>query len=240
MHEDKNPWDRWAAVYDEFNADQPVEPVIRFIDETAPKGPLLELGVGTGRLAVPLAENDREVHGIDLSSAMIERLRMKGSPQVHAQIADMADFDLGRLFSGVYCMASSFYSLLTQEEQISAFACVERHLEADGVFIVDNFVPSTSLLRPASNLTLRDLDDTGVSISATKADLAAQTIRYQEIRMNAQGISMLPVSQRFCWPSEQDLMARLAGLRLRSRVGGFNGEPYNRKSTRQIAVYERA
>jgi len=238
MHDAQNPWDRWARVYDEFNADQPVDPVTRFIDDNTPKGPLLELGVGTGRLAVPLAERGREVHGIDLSPAMIEQLRGKDSA-VRGHLADMADFALGQVFSGVYCMASSFFSLTTQEAQISAFKCVEQHLDTDGVFIVDNFIPSVSMLRPASNLTLRGLDDDGVDISATRADFAAQTIHYQEIRVKAEGISMLPVAQRFCWPSEQDLMARLAGLRLRLRLGGFNGEAYNRKSTRQIAVYER-
>lgn len=237
MDKQANQWDRWASSYEGFAGEQAVEPLVRFVDEHTPPGPILELGAGTGRLAVPLAERGREVYALDFSAAMIDAMRAKNTPGVHPVQGNMVHFSLDMKFAGIYCVASTFYNLTSQEQQIDTFGCVSAHLLPDGVFIIDAMVIPLRLLRPARNVTLRSLDSNFIRISATEADLARQTIAYQELCISANGFSMLPIVSRFCWPSEQDLMARLAGLRLRRRVGGCQDEEFNRRSSRHISIY---
>jgi SAM-dependent methyltransferase len=231
--------ERIADVYDGWygNVD---ETIISILAELAQGGRALELGIGTGRIALPLQERGIEMHGIDASEAMVAKLRQKpGGANIPVTIGSFADFDVEGEFSLIFVAFNTFYGLLTQEEQIQCFRCAVRHLTPDGVFLLEVFVPN--LNRFTDNQTLRALsvDTDEMKLEATHLDIVTQQIVSQHVCITEQGIRLLPVKLRYAWPSELDLMAQLAGMRLRSRWGGWQQQSFTAKGQRHISLYER-
>ena len=244
--------DRIAAVYDEVwspatgvyegrTLGDETEATVELLAALADGGPVLELGVGTGRVAVPLAERGLEVHGIDASEAMLEQLRDKpGGDLVTTSLGDLADVDVDGAFAVVFVVFSTFSALLTQEDQIRCFANVAAHLTDTGVFVLDLFVPDPVRFERGQLLETMAITADEATLGATVHDPVAQRVDSQHIHLREDGIKLYPVYLRYVWPSELDLMARLAGLRLRDRFADWRGAPFTAASTRHVSIYARS
>lgn len=235
--------DHWADIYDRiFPGGPDADAVADVLAGVAGPGPALELAIGTGRLALPLAGRGVEVHGIDVSEAMVEKLRAKpGGKDIPVTLADMRDFSLETRFPLIYLGFNTLFAMTDQEDQIRVFQNVARHLAHEGVFVVEGFVPD--LLRfdhTGSRVGAIDVASYEIRLEVSRHDLASQTVTAQHVFLTEEGTRLFPVRIRYVWPSEMDLMARLAGLRLRQRWGGWNREPFTSASQRQVSVYELA
>jgi hypothetical protein len=236
--------DRTADVYDERYEELFAEDTARaaaFLEELAGGGPALELGVGTGRIAIPLSEAGVDVHGIDASEAMLAVMRAKpGGERVPTTLGTFADFSLPPSFGLIYVVFSSFFVLLTQEEQLSCFRAVSRHLSEDGVFVMQAFVPDPSRFdRDGQRVSVEWLTVDELSLEASTHDPFAQRTESQQVVIRDGSVRMHPVRIRYAYPSELDLMARLAGLRLRERWAGWDRQPYPSGNWMHVSVWER-
>jgi SAM-dependent methyltransferase len=205
-----------------------------------PSGPVLELGVGTGRLALPLAARGVDVHGIDASEAMVARLRAKpGGDRIPVTIGDFAD--VAGLVPGryalVYLAYNTLFELEDQEAQIRCFAGVAERLAPGGAFVLEAFPPFLAAAEDA--LTVVDVDEAGARLQASRHDPVAQVVTGQTITITEAGVALWPYRLRYATVPELDLMARLAGLRLRERWGGWQREPFTAASDRHVSVWER-
>lgn len=231
-------WDTWAEDFDDFNSVLDPAPAVDFLVSICPAGVFLELGIGTGRIAIELASENRSVHGIDVSRNLLAVLEFKkGAKKVTASLGDMADFEVSERFDVVYTACSSIFHVTEQERQLKCLQCAARALKTGGYFIVETFMPSSAFLSPNRKIKLRSLNDTSASLTAVTTNLATQKIHYQELLLSEQGVKCLPVEQRFIWPAELDLMATAAGLSLVDRFGSYYRAPFTQKSSHQICVY---
>jgi SAM-dependent methyltransferase len=235
--------DRIAEVYDAMTESMP-DPVdcVDRLAELAGPGPALELGVGTGRVALPLAARGVEVHGIDVSAAMVERLRAKpGGEAIPVTLGDFAELAVEGSYRLVYVVFNTFFSLLTQDDQVRCFAAVAGHLAPGGAFVLELFVPDPTMHPGGQSVRTRHLGLDGARLDLALHDPMAQRVDFHNVLLTAGGIQVLPGAVRYAWPSELDLMARLAGLRLRERWGGWRREPYTASTQGlYVAVYEHA
>jgi SAM-dependent methyltransferase len=234
--------DRGADLYDEWYQDLPgTRDCVERLAELAGRGPVLELGIGTGRLALPLAERGLRVHGVDSSSAMLARLRSKpGGERIHASIGDMAEIAIPGPFSLVFVAVNTILLLSSQEDQVRCFASVAERLAPGGVFVVEAQLPDPELFRQRQSLRVRRVTVDSVMLAASRFDPATQRMESQHVQLSQEGVRMVPGVLRWAWPSELDLMARLAGLRLRERWGGWRREPFTATSDWHVSVYEQA
>jgi SAM-dependent methyltransferase len=234
--------DRIADVYDAIMADLP-DPgdCADRLAELAGPGPALELGIGTGRVALPLAARGVEVHGIDASAAMGEQRRAKpGGDTIPVTMGDFADVPVGGSYPLVYVVFNTFFALLSQDDQVRCFAGVARRLTQDGVFVLTAFVPDLSLYSGGQSVRAHGLGLDHVRLDAARHDPVTQRVDFQHVLLTADGIRFLPGALRYAWPAELDLMAKLAGLRLRERWGGWRREPFDADSGLHVSVYEHA
>jgi len=214
---------------------------VEFLAQVAGPGPVLELGIGTGRIALPLAERGLEVHGIDASEEMVSKLRAKpGGDAIQVTIGDFADVGVQGAFPLVFVVFNTLFALLTQENQLRCFQGVAQHLTEDGVFVVQAFVPDLARFDRGQRVQAFSIEVDSVRIDASIHDLANQRIDAQLIQVTGEGVRMFPVQLRYAWPSELDLMARLAGLQLRERWSGWDRAPFTSASTSHVSLYERA
>lgn len=204
-------------------------------------GPALELGIGTGRVALPLVSSGVQVHGIDASEAMVAEMRNKpGGAEIPVTIGDFAAFQLEESFRLIYVVFNTFFGLATQEDQISCFESVASHLHEDGVFLLQAFVPDPARLAAGSSIKPGRIQLDSLDLDVSSYDLVNQVVTVQHVEITDSGTRLLPVVLRYAYPSELDLMARLAGLRLRDRWGGWAKEPFGPDSGKHISIYERA
>jgi SAM-dependent methyltransferase len=228
--------DRWADIYDDEVV--PIPAAVDFLAKLARKGPALELAVGTGRFAIPLIDRGIRVDGIDSSAAMVERLHAH-KPDVRVEIGDMATVDMGRTYSLVFVVATSLFLLLEQDDQVRCFENAARHLTKKGAFVVHSWTPLPSRFTDGQTVRAADVSDLGVSLEASRHDIARQRIDVQYVSISSDGIELYPINLRYAWPAELDLMARLAGLELSERYGGFLGEPFTEASADHVSIYRR-
>jgi SAM-dependent methyltransferase len=231
--------ERGADLYDAWYQDiLDPGPCVELLAELAEGGPVLELGVGTGRIAVPLAARGLEVHGIDASPAMLERLRAKpGGERVHAQVGDMAEVAVDGQFRLAVVAVNTLFMLDSQDQQVRCFQAVARRLVPGGRFVVEANVPNPALWRDRQGVRAQRVDSDSVVLSVQRFDPVDQRMVAQQIQLTEAGIRMVPGVLRFCWPAELDLMARLAGLRLTDRWSGWRREPFTDTSTQHVSVY---
>jgi SAM-dependent methyltransferase len=238
---------RVAADYDRLHPQVlTTDAAVERLAELAGEGPVLELGVGTGRLAIPLAARGLAVTGVDIAAAMLEQLAAKpGGERVEsvlgdfAELGDLADLGLPTSYRLVVVAADTFFLLTSQERQVRCVASVAEHLHPDGCFVVEAFVPDRARAT-AGGVAVRKVTEDSVVLGASTHDPAQQRIDGAQIIIDAAGIRFAPATMRYAWPSELDLMARLAGLRLRERHGGWQREEYTSASPRHVSVYEPA
>jgi cyclopropane fatty-acyl-phospholipid synthase-like methyltransferase len=213
-----------------------------FLERLAGAGPALELAIGTGRIALPLAARGIRVDGIDLSPAMVARLRAKpGGDQISVTMGDFADVPVPGTYRLVFVVFNTLFNLLTQDDQVRCFENVAAHLDEDGSFVVEAFVPSYLYrLRDDQYVDAENIGVTEVWFDAGRHDPVAQRLDETHVRLTREeGVRLYPVVTRYAWPSELDLMAHIAGLRLKERWAGWNGEPFNSASKTHVSVYGR-
>jgi len=234
--------ERVAARYDASSADMfepaAVDPVVDFLADLAGHGAALELGIGTGRIAFPLARRGIRVHGIDLSEAMVARLRAKaGAEQIGVTIGDFATATVDGRFTVAYLVFNTIMNLTTQDGQVACFQNVAAHLEPGGCFVIEVMVPALRRLPPGE--TVRAFTVSATRLGFDEYDVALQGLishHYSVVDGNLEVVSM---PFRYVWPSELDLMARLAGMTLRERWSGWKREPFTGDSTTHVSVWEK-
>ena len=231
--------DRIAEVYDEGYPAAPPE-MIALLKDLAGAGPALELGIGSGRVALPLAAQGLEVHGIEASEAMAARLRAKpGAGSIAVTMGNFAEVAVDGHYSLVMVIFNTFFMLLSQEEQVQCFANVARRLRPGGLFLIEAFVPDLSRFTRGQVVQASQVGVEEVKLEVSQHDPVAQLTTSQQVVITAGGIKLYPIKVRYAWPSELDLMARLAGMRLRDRWGDWQRAPFTAASTHHISVYER-
>jgi SAM-dependent methyltransferase len=235
--------ERVAAVYDDLVADmfEPavVEPAVELLAELAGAGSALEFGIGTGRIALPLAERGVHVRGIDASEAMVSRLRAKpGGDAIDVTIGDFATTRVDGQFSLAYLVFNTIFNLVTQDEQVSCFENAARHLESGGAFVIENGVPELQRLPVGQNINVIGVDAREMSFDVY--DVVTQGLTSHHFVISDERINSFPFEGRYVWPSELDLMARLAGMSLRDRWAGWKREPFTSVSSSHVSVYVKA
>jgi SAM-dependent methyltransferase len=232
-----------AERYDEWDAAsfEPavVDPIVDFLVHAADGGPALELGIGTGRIALPLARRGVRVYGIDLSAAMVARLRAKpGSEDIEVRIGDFATTRVDVTVSVAYLVVNTIMNLTTQAEQVACFANVAAHLAPNGRFVIEVGVPQLQRLPPGE--TVRAFDVSPSRVGFDEYDVASQGLVSHHYRDVDGRLEVLSVPFRYVWPAELDLMGRLAGMTLRERWSGWRREPFTSDSRMHVSVWEKA
>ena len=234
--------ERIAARYDELYAELDPTDAVETLVQLAGgrRGPVLELAIGTGRIAVPLAARGVEVHGVDVSEAMVARLRGKpGGDAIPVTMGNFADVPVEGRYGVVFIAFNTFFGLTTQEEQVRCFENVAAHLADEGVFVLEAFVPDVTRFDRRQRVSAITVELDEVQLEATSYDPLAQRSTSQHVFLSNSGVELYPVVIRFAWPAELDLMARLAGLRLHERWGGWDRRLFAADSERHVSVYGR-
>ena len=234
--------ERVAARYDESAAEMfdpaVVDPVIDFLVEIAGSGRALELGIGTGRIALSLAQRGVPVHGIELSKAMVARLRAKpGGEDIGVTIGDFATTTVDGTFTAAYLVFNTIMNLTTQAAQIACFRNVAAHLEPGGCFVIEVGIPDLQRLPPGE--TIRPFHVSKTRWGFDEYDVAIQGLASHHFEMVDGRVERLSIPFRYVWPSELDLMAQLSGMRLRERWSGWKREPFTSDSRKHVSVWEK-
>ena len=234
--------ERVAARYDESSADmfepEVVDPVIDFLAELAVDGRALELAIGTGRIAVPLAQRGVSVHGIDISNAMVARLRAKpGGEDIDVTIGDFSTTTVDGTFSLAYLVFNTISNLTSQAAQVACFRNVAAHLEPGGCFVIEVGLPELRRLPPGETFHVFDVSEAHWGID--EYDVANQGLISHHFELVDGRLERNSVPFRYTWPAELDLMALLAGLSLRERWSGWNREPFTSESRKHVSVWEK-
>jgi SAM-dependent methyltransferase len=234
--------ERIAATYDESSEEEfdpsVVDPAVDFLVDNAGNGRALELGIGTGRIAVPLARRGVEVHGIELSKAMVAALRAKpGGEDIGVTIGDFSTTTVDGPFSLAYLVYNTIMNLTTQAAQVACFRNVAAHLEPGGRFVIEVMVPELRRLPPGETFHVFAGQEGYWGID--EYDVANQGLVSHHLEVTHGALETLSVPFRYVWPAELDLMAQLAGMTLRERWSGWKREPFTSESRQHISVWER-
>jgi SAM-dependent methyltransferase len=232
-----------AARYDESSAEMfdpaVLEPAVEVLVELAGNGSALELGIGTGRVALPLARRGVPVHGIELSKAMVARLRAKpGGDDIGVTIGDFATATVDATFSVAYLVFNTIGNLTTQAAQVECFRNAAAHLEPGGCFVIEVGVPALQWLPPGETARVFHISETRWGID--EYDVAGQGLRSHHFEVIDGSVEHFSVPFRYVWPSELDLMAQLAGMGLRERWSDWSREPFTSDSRKHVSVWEKA
>jgi SAM-dependent methyltransferase len=231
-----------AAKYDDDAADMfapgVVDPVVDFLAGLAGQGAALELGIGTGRIALPLSGRGVPVHGIDLSAAMVARLRAKpGADKIGVTVGDFATTTVDGRFSVAYLVFNTIGNLTTQDEQVACFQNAAAHLEPGGCFVIETGVPDLQRLPPGE--TVRAFDVSPTHLGFDEYDVATQGLISHHYTLVDGRLDVFALPLRYVWPAELDLMARLAGMTLRERWSDWDRSPFTSESRRHVSVWEK-
>jgi SAM-dependent methyltransferase len=231
---------RWASVYDDRYGGLDLAPAVDFLAELADGGRVLELAIGTGRIALPLARRGVVVEGVDASEAMVERLRAQpGGDSIPVTIGDLAEVGVSGRFRLVYLVANTLFCLLSQARQAECFLNVARVLDPDGMFVIDCFVPDLTRFDRGQRVQTLAVSEDSAIFELSRHDAVQQRVTTQVVTLDGDGVHLRPVAIRYSWPGELDLMARQAGLRLADRYGGWDRRPFDSSSGQHVSVYRR-
>ncbi len=236
-------FDAWVAqcyevLWPELFDPEELDPAVEFLADLAGAGSALEFGVGTGRVALPLSRRGIRVHGIELSAAMLERLEAQpGADAIGVTHGDFATARVHETFALAYLVCNTITNLITQDEQIAAFRNAAAHLEPGGCFVVENYIPA--LQRLPLGETIRVFTSTPRHLGFEEYDLAAQiAVSHHYWQIDGELLTR-STPHRYAWPSELDLMARLAGLTLHQRVADLRRAPFTGDSQRHVSVWQK-
>jgi SAM-dependent methyltransferase len=234
---------RVAARYDKSSTEmfdrEVVAPVIELLVELAGSGRALELGIGTGRIALPLAQRGVPVHGIDLSESMVAILHAKpGGDDIRVTIGDFATTTVGGTFSLAYLVFNTIFNLTTQEAQVACFRNVAAHLVPGGCFVIEAGVPDVQRLVPGETIRAFHVSENRWGLD--EYDIATQGLTSHHLEIVDGRLERNSVPFRYAWPAELDLMAQLAGMRLRERWSGWKREPFTSDSRQHVSIWEKS
>ena len=234
-----------AENYDVEHDPGTTDECVALIAQLAATDRVLELAIGTGRIAIPLSNLGFLVDGLDASPAMLAKLEEKISGKQNAQIiettvADMANFNLLRTYDFAYLVFNTLLNLTSQAAQVACFRSVAQHLNSEDRFQVEAIVSDIAVFNGHQYLRTDEVSFNDVRIEAATHDPVTQLIECQRIRISAEGASVKPFVYRYAWPSEIDLMANLAGLTLVERWGDWQRSPFTAESHMHISVYQKA
>ena len=239
MHDDGYFGERVAARYDDDAAifePAVVDPVVDLLVELAGRGRALELGIGTGRIALPLARRGVQVHGIELSNAMAAKLRAKpGGQEIGVTIGDFATTTVDGTFSVAYLVFNTIMNLTTQAAQVACFRNVAAHLEPGGCFVIEVGIPALRQLPPGETIHAFHVGETSWGLD--EYDVARQGLISHHFRAVDGKLERLSIPFRYAWPAELDLMAELGGMRLRDRWSDWKREPFTSDSVKHVSVW---
>jgi len=231
---------RWADVYEAYVGARALDPTtaVKFLSALAGSGPALELGIGSGRVALPLIASGVQVHGIEASEEMAALLRAKpGGDRVPVTIGDYARFSIPQQFTLIYGPYNAILLLTTAADQRSCFHHVAKHLSENGRLVVEAERPDLSGFVGNGRIMVAGLGPHHVELRVSRHRPSEQLITSQHIWITNDGVQLRPGATRYASPSELDLMAVEAGLELEHRFGGWNREPYTDRSGAHISVY---
>jgi len=243
VHGDDGYFDeRVAARYDESSAEMfsaaAIDPTVDFLTDLAGDGPALEFAVGTGRIALPLAQRGVPVHGIDMSKAMVARMRSKpGGEDIGVTIGDFSTMTVDGTFRLVYLVFNTISNLTTQAAQVACFRNAAAHLQPGGCFVIEVGVPGLRLLPPGE--TIHAFTVTEDRWGFDEYDIANQRMTSHHFEIVDGRAERFAVPFRYAFPAEYDLMAELAGMRLRERWAGWDREPFTGESRSHVSVWEK-
>ncbi len=230
--------DRYDDGSWEMFSPEVLEPTVDLLAQLAGGGRALELGIGTGRVALPLAERGVEVHGIDLSRAMVAKLREKpGGERIPVEIGDFASTRVEGSFALAYLVFNTINNLTTQAEQVACFRNAAEHLEPGGCFLIEVGVPGVRQLSPGETFHVFDAGETHWGVD--EYDVAGQGLISHHFNRVDGRFELRSIPFRYVWPAELDLMAELAGLKLRDRWSGWRREPFTSESRKHVSVWEK-
>jgi SAM-dependent methyltransferase len=229
-----------AEIYDDEPRGDEAE-TVAFFQKLARGGPALELAIGTGRIGLPLARTGVGVDGVEISPEMVAQLRAKpGGDKLAVTMGDFAAVPVEGSYRLIFVVYNTFFNLLTQDDQVRCFENVAAHLTDDGVFVIEAGVPTEFFrLRDGQYVNAETVEAGKVTLDVARFDAVTQVLEENHVTFTPNGIRLGPIAMRYSWPSELDLMARIAGLRLKERWGGWKGEPFTSDSRRHITVYGR-
>lgn len=230
-----------AEVYDEMDRRDDTLETVAFLEQLAGGGPAMELAIGTGRVALPLTARGIRVDGIDLSSAMVARLRAKpGGDQIAVTMGDFAAVPVQGSYPLIYLVYNTLFNLLTQDDQVRCFENVASHLTDGGSFVVEAYVPNfVARLARDQYVDAEVIEVDRVTLDVGRLDPVKQLYYENHVVLSREGVRFFPIVQRYAWPSELDLMARIAGLHLKERWASWTREPFKSSSGSHISVYSR-
>ena len=245
-----DPSDGWfpesvAVRYDDpdgANAPEVVGPAVDLLADLADGGPALELAIGTGRIAVPLSARGLPVHGIELSRAMASRIAGKpGGAAIDVTIGDMTSTRVPGQFSLVYLVFNTISNVTTQDGQVEVFRNAAAHLRPGGLFLVEVAVPDLRRMPPGQDTVPFTVapDEGGGYVGFDRYDVATQLFTSNHVRVTPDGGRFRSIPFRYAWPAEMDLMARIAGMRLKHRWSGWDRSRFEHESTQQVSVWEK-
>lgn len=229
--------ERVAGVYDEWYSDYD-EDAITLLAELAGTGNALELGIGTGRIALPLAAKGVTVSGVDAAVSMVRQLESKpNADKLNVTIGNFADVPVEKKFQLIYIVFNTFFALSSQEEQVRCFRNVAAHLSGGGKFLIEAFVPDPNRFTSGQVTWATAVTTDRVELDVGKHDSVSQSVISQKVVITNDDTRLYPVQIRYAWPSEIDLMAQLAGLKLESRWGSWQKTPFTSESQKHISIY---
>ena len=231
--------DRIADIYDDLY-EQAFDKAgaVAFLAEKAEGGRALELAIGTGRLAIPLKNSGVDIAGIDISERMVEKLRDKpGGADIPVTIGDFSEVGVTGKFKLIFVAFNTLFALTEQEDQVNCFRNVAEHLEDDGVFVVEAFIPDLHRFRMNQNTQVIEIEPDEVMLDVSRHDPVQQSIVSQHVFLSEKGTRLYPVTLRYVWPSEMDLMALVGGMALRERYSSWTRDHFTSSSTSHVSVY---
>lgn len=228
-----------ADVYDEWYGDMfDVEATADLLAGLADGGRVLELAIGTGRVALPLARRGVDLCGIDASEKMVAKLRTKpDGNRIPVTVGNFADVAVEGPFSLIYLVFTTLFALPSQSEQIRCLRNVAARLAPGGSFVMDAFVPDLGRFRNGQSVTTERVGVSHVLLDASRHDPVTQRVESAHVLITGDGVRLFPVSIRYAWPAELDAMAMVAGLHLMNRWADYDRATFTAKSTRHVSVY---
>jgi SAM-dependent methyltransferase len=230
---------RYQRLWPELFDPAVIDPTVDFLAGLVGTGSALELGIGTGRIALPLSRRGVDVHGIELSPAMITQLRLQpGADAIGVTVGDFAHATVGRTFRLAYLPRNTITNLTTQDAQVDCFRNVANHLAPGGLFVIENYIPELRRIPPGE--TVHVFTRTPTHLGFEEYDVAAQIAVSHHYWMIDGELRTFSSPHRYLWPAELDLMARLAGMTLRERWSDWHRTPFTGDSRQHISVWEKA